>query len=365
MFRIISTKNHRFQGCMNTLLTTDLLAHVFLLVLLYVGIQVIAVYTFDHFMPEGVDPKWLRAMDGIQLIIGFIYYIWIKEAMDGYTASPALYRKIINIILSFAEKFVSLHAHCTDKEIDGKVFQPVRECCIALIVYAYQMFDPYDPDDSEDSNPAAKEVAARTAEVRNVIEAKDEADLRSTQWIIRDLNMLLQTLIQADFIRAKENQEGIICETNLQDLGEIINTLSSTIDEIDISAAVPGPTLFTSHIQFTLFFYFVVWFPFFLWGTLGTVGSLVLYPLTMLILTGIPVYRAWMGDPFDHDRPISLIEYDEWKDDFRDRINSIFGHDEGDNGNNLTIVSIPGKSARRRHHRHNRRYVGQRMNPML
>lgn len=314
MISSFSYRSSRLQGCLQTLLTTDLIVHLFFLIALYLAIAAAFSFVLSSFIPGGVDPKWLRAMDGVTLIVGFVYYIWIKDAMDGYTTAPTLYRAMLNKICTFCESYTALHTTFKDKT----AIRDVRDACIAIIHIGYKLFDPGREDD-EESLAHTRRVMGITSDdiIWTATIGKD--DDRSTYFVLRDLIMVIKNKVQ------KASMAQSIRSEDSHSLMNMLDKLMKMIEDIDTSSNIPNPTIFKTHILFTLFIYFGVWLPFYFWGTIGVEGTLFVYPLTMFILTGIPLYRTWMGDPFDQSRPIHLIEYADWKAVFSDRINHSFG----------------------------------------
>lgn len=315
MISSFSYRSSRLQGCLQTLLTTDLLAHLFFLIALYFGIAAAFSFVLNSFVPGGVDPKWLRAMDGVTLIVGFVYYIWIKDAMDGYTSAPTLYRNMLNRIATFCDKYAALHG----KFKDLGTIREVRDACIAIIFIGYKLFDPGQDEDDEDSLMQTKREMNITSEDVIWTATRGKDDNRSTHFILRDLIMVIASKVK------KAADDEAIRSGDVESLTHVLDDILKMVEEIDTGTNIPSPGIFKTHILFTLFIYFGVWLPFYFWGTIGVEGTLFVYPLTMFILTGIPLYRTWLGDPFDQSRPIHLIEYADWKDEFRDRINHTFG----------------------------------------
>lgn len=333
MLNSFSYKANRLQGCVQTLLTTDLTAYLFIMIAIYLAIAAAFSFSLDSFLPAGVDLKWLRAMDGITLIVGFVYYIWIRDAMDGWAVAPTAYRDMLNKIVTFSEKYAALHRSYKDTS----VIIEVRDACVAMIYLCYRLFDPGDPEEDEYDEPLQYDINKMNLNsdaVRQIVSMKDN-DERSIAFVMRDLITMINSRIKA----ASEAKTIKNAEINL--LMQELHRILVIIESIDTNGAVPSPTIFKSHILFTLFVYFGLWLPFYFWGSIGTSGNLLLYPLTMFILTGIPLYRTWMGDPFDHSRPIHIIDYDEWKASFQHRIDHVFHMLEPEHEDRLISRSIP------------------------
>lgn len=316
MIRNFSYRAGRLQGCLQTILTTDLTAYLFILVAIYFGIAAAFSFCLNSFLPDGVDLKWLRAMDGVTLIVGFVYYIWIKDAMDGYTAASSMYRDLLNKITTFTEHYAAIHRNYTAMN----TIKDVRDASVALIYKGYRLFDSGVDDDDEvedDTRTDARSMSLTSVDIINIASRK-KGDERSIYFVMRDLIMAINA-------RVSEGEEsGAISGSARAVLSDNLNRLTLMVESIDTAANVPSPSIFKTHILFTLFVYFGLWLPFYFWGSIGTEGTLFIYPLTMFILTGIPLYRTWLGDPFDQTRPIHLIDYDIWKEEFKDRIDRSF-----------------------------------------
>lgn len=317
MIKNFSYKASRLQSCMQTILTTDLLAYIFILIAIYFAIAAAFSFCLDSFLPDGVNPNWLRAMDGIGLIVGFVYYMWIKDAMDGWAIPATTYREILNKIATFCDKYASLHGRFDN----APVIRDVRDACVALIYMSYRLFDPGDDEEDEYEEPLSRDIKDMTLSSQSIKEIvmMKKNDERSTSFVVRDLVMAISARLKS------ASTDAIIESSEVHHLMEQLDRILGYIESIDTGSAVPSPTIFKSHILFTLFVYFGLWLPFSFWGTIGTGFTLFIYPLTMFILTGIPLYRTWMGDPYDHSRPVHLINYFAWKKEFQHRIDHVFG----------------------------------------
>ena len=115
-------------------------------------------------------------------------------------------------------------------------------------------------------------------------------------------------------------EKGIIKTGHTQVCIGEINKLYELINSIEVSLKVVEPTIFSSLLISTLFCYFIIWIPYSLWATLSYWASVVVYTIIMFILTTVYLIRNWLGDPFDPNRPIKTVYYDEWKRDAIKRI---------------------------------------------
>ena len=72
------------------------------------------------------------------------------------------------------------------------------------------------------------------------------------------------------------------------------------------------PTIFKEHMQLLYFLVLGVWGPITSWILFGYKLTMFFWPLVLYALFAPSWYRAWIGDPFDPLRPLTIAEHDLW-----------------------------------------------------
>ncbi len=310
------------SGILSVLLNGGLLALIVLYLMLYLAVALIWVLIMENFFSQlAGNLAFTQTMSTIDIIIGFVYFLWLKGAMEGYSDGPIKYRRFLFQLTSFASKLFYLLSELRREGRKDKEESPtiperlwlIKTSLQALIFYGYEFFDASSPDGfsravntSSDVDPEIRRTFARATGSHS----GEKGSLHVSMDLIGVILCEIKGL----------EREGEIGAGDITLVSDELRSVEGTIRDIDSATGVAGPTIFRWHIDFILFVWFGVWIPVTLWVTFGFATTLVIYPIIMFVLTGIVIYRSWMGGPFDPMSPIKLNDYDAWKSDSFRRI---------------------------------------------
>jgi hypothetical protein len=324
MDMIAAKRTPRVRSVLTNLFATDLLAYILLIFIIYTLYITGAVFFLDWVFGGEHDPKWMRAVDVISFIISLLYVQWIRESQEGYAVLPMLYRRIHSKMLTFTDKYAAFHAHITNtKDADSiNSFNDVHDALIAVGTSTFYMFssgEDHDRDDELDNidSPAVKDIVYA---YRGIMPTPIN--------MVRDLLSVIMLSVNQAKVSSNIGSGQLNCL--ITDISELYKIL----EDIDTNMNAPTPTMFKTHAKMVLYFYFGIWLPYSLWVYFDIIATIIIYPILMFLLTGMIFYRWWLGDPFDPSRPVKLVDYEDWKNEYARRVHTYFstgGHNPYDN----------------------------------
>lgn len=258
------------------------------------------------------DISFTRAFDALNIVIGFVYFVWLKQSFHGYTKPVRQFRNLIVQIRSFSNTFFGIFEY-QEKKIDATQENTFRnhisDMNVVLqlfIFHSYRLF-------------AKKNIDQFPIQSYNISYYLKQKLVALDQFGFMTVECRLLTITRS--IIRKLDEESVLIDADLRDLNRNLNNISGMLDQIDVDQAVIEPDVFQNHVGFTLLVYFGLWTPVTMWISFGPAITIIIYPIVLFILTGPVIYRGWLGDPFDPKRPIRLGEHMEWRRDFMSKIN--------------------------------------------
>lgn len=250
------------------------------------------------------------------ILFGFLYYIWIVKALNGYEREP---RQLLDLYISYMElaklidnlvhtKSTNLYKSRENKgeyirnareendddecDIDERIVQRTLQLCVGLIELSSRIF--------YNSNV--------TLSARVTKHVKDTMDEKPS--IYEKIVVLMDETTKrvGDMVHSKclHSASGTAL------IGKIL-TIGGVLKEIHIDKTVVTPQIFNVFINVALGFYFVIIIPFKI-VTVAKWYVLLLYPILMHILTGAVIARMWIGEPFDTNRKLTVMNYRWWRE---------------------------------------------------
>jgi len=272
---------------------------------------------FEAIIPPALrDMKYTQALEPLSLIISFIYLAAWREAFEGYSQGPAMYRTMCFRVTTLSDRFFSFHIKKKDELEYTKV---MLESLIGLVIFSYRIFAAADPKTEKRyknrENPANKYMDYYFAS-HNMQHLIDKHDGMASIDMLRDIMRLCTHCIK----HAEEQQN--ISNGDTQVVNREMDLIYNTIEQIDRAVNVYDPPILHTHNVATMLIYFIVWQPFVMWLSLGVWPTVIIYPIVMFLLVGVIIYRMWLSDAFDPGRPMKMHNYGAWIRDSVDRITS-------------------------------------------
>lgn len=278
-----------------------------------------------------------NALDDITIIIGFVFNLWITSAFNGYMDAPTGYRILLNNIRSFSHiLFDLLYARKTGnkknkkntksesnnalslKPVNMRHYEIVREICKqdellrSLVFYSGKLF--------------GQETYNRNETIFSYDYLNEYELLNHTNFRTIDSRM---TEIISEIRRSLKRLEfdGLLTSSEVKYLFIQIQPIIDSLNRIDVSNSIRSPSLFMNHIKLILAVFFIIYLPYKLVIRAGLV-TLIVYPIVMILLTGIVIIRKYLKNPFDPQRPWVLNSFETWCDFYETEIKKLSHADD-------------------------------------
>lgn len=359
MPRIFLPSASTAEAFIQILLSTNLFPVLFAYALFFMSIAVVMLVAFETFFTDSMKSSTLaRAFDPVTLILGFIYSIWITLYLKGYSNYPQKYYNCITSVQNYHGRFFTMfvpyakcpptrvvvaaarnnrrdaiddkyardhskynggddsssnssrHSHGNNKnnmKMDDETIEEIqqsllktRDAGLAIISYGYRLFSKEESDQLEGLDE----------EVEQII--KDERD--DVLSIMDELQLyLVQHLKYLELI-------GYFNTGDINMLENDLNSIRSVYRDMGSSQKVIEPPIFMKIIFAIIMIYFILWLPYLQWLSFGVTATILVFPVVMLILTVLVIVREWLGDAFDRNRPISYMNFYEWRQSAYEKI---------------------------------------------
>lgn len=308
-----SVRNSRIKDCFSTTLGTDVLGYVLISLIVFVAIGLLTIMFFETIIPEDLRvEKYTHALDPLNFILSFIFYTTWRGSFEGYSSGPTTLRKLWSRTMTLSDKLFTFHIKRGE---NAEYLDAAKEGLIALLMFGYRLFSPMD---EVIAKIRSESYRFKTEAINTLLEAHKPGENGVTVVMIRDIVRLINRCIK----HAEEADGLTIGDTN--SLTDTQNKIYDVIEELDVSFTIREPPAFNTHNIITLTIYFAIWLPFVMWITIGYWPTVVAYPIAMFLLSGVMIYRIWMGDAFDPFRPVRLHNFDEWMDEGLKRIEAAY-----------------------------------------
>jgi hypothetical protein len=270
---------------------TSLLGIIFLTLVAFEILNIFWMAVIFNFFPTLMDDaSSLGAFSNVNLLIGFLYFLWIGTAMNGHTSTMRLYRRTVNAATSLA---------CVAVGTPGA--EGLRIVCAEFPHFVYSIF-----------------VAAYTPE--QILYHSNDPELNEALKIASTSIERTQAAYLVIARRVANLTPEIAMVTKVH-----LDHMASIVADLDVSGNILPPTLLDTHLFVFLFFYFAIFVPISLFVQFGAVINLVVYPFLMLLLVAPKLYTAFLGDAFDPRTPQKVADHHIWHIWAARMINAHFG----------------------------------------
>lgn len=265
---------------------------------------------YDKFFTTDMkDLRYTNALNQVTLILGFIYTIWITCYLKGYSSLPAKYSELISSIENYAFHFFSSMQIASEKHKEMKsssssseeikdivkLMNSTRDVCFYLVSKGYQLFST----EEQDRLLNLSQTVQRITRERRDWEVAD---------IIHEFIGLL--ILQINILKTKFKMLDSSSKVQLLDS---IKKITDIVRDLESSSRVVEPGIFMQVIHTSLIVFFLLWIPYVLVANYGLAASIFIYTITMLMLTSLMFTRTWLKDPFDRTRPVSYMDFYDWR----------------------------------------------------
>ena len=311
----LSFRANDIEKFMEILFGTGLFMVIVVYFIVFALVATVWVLILEQFTPglQG-DIGFTRAFDAINIVIGFIYFVWLKQSFHGYTRSIRQFRNLIVQIRNFSNTFFGVFEYQEKKSSAFKTrpeefVRHINDMNTVLQLFIFHSYRLFASQNTDQFPIQLHKISNYLGEKLSVLNQYDHMTIEC-----RLLAITRSIILELD-------KEDFLIDADIRDLNRNLNNISGMLDQIDVDQAVIEPDVFQNHVGFTLLVYFGLWTPVTMWISFGATITIIVYPLVLFILTGPVIYRGWLGDPFDPRRPLRLGEHIEWRKDFMSKIN--------------------------------------------
>jgi len=280
-----------------TILQTGLSMYLGIYMFVFFVIGSLVVLGMEHFAPElAKDPFFPDSLSDLSLLVGFVYFIWVNNNMQGYEQPINNYLKFLQSLRAASQTLASTR----DAE--------VRALLKYLVALGDNVFRP--PDSMGNSEPIVK---------------LHEFDL--PQHCLKDVEkfhgdrvkmyyMAHQCLIE----RLMDVKKDTHAQMALPKLAEAV----TQVEDHERMLRITAPVVMSAYVIAFVFLWFAVWQPMRMWARFGPFQTLWFYPIVMVVLTSPAIYRGWLGSPWKKTRPWRESEHRDWPSQFIRDIDVLF-----------------------------------------
>ncbi len=271
------------------------------------------------------------SLTSVEIVLGFVYFIWLRLQLFGYIDSVKEYAELIERIERTGVRlFAEFDGIESDRENAWAHVRNMKAALQWMIFYCYKIYVPTNNDLLEKNPSEARRVEMGEGRWKTEGELALQSDLEDVGEAIsrkRDVYLIsgaperLLEISELDGLDACRRAELFLFQefSHLSDhkFYEFVDKQISAITEktiaIAVNRAAEEPGMGKFYVGFVLLAYFGVWLPIVLWVRFGLIAGPIIYAIVLYFLTSPMIYRRWMGNAFSSTRPISEPQHETWR----------------------------------------------------
>lgn len=300
--RIPYFKNDEFKMSVSTIVDIVIgkgLFVVFVLVFsVFIGLAFAWIGILENYNGSNVLSGDLTIiLDSVGSIFIFIYIsMWLTDSISGYSEGPKRMRMLLYQIYYLSHQSAEFYKgnHMEEKK-RKEGLEEIRTHGLLLLMSVYRLFIP--------TVIYGDIVEKRYENAYSFLNRMDISDpiKRTTNVLVRYRTWTHGKL-----------ENAIYSHSQLEVLENAFEQLDTFVREMDVSINVRDANIFRYHMLFALYLYFFVWIPISIEPFVTNLTFVVSYPILMFVLTGPVIYKLWLRDPFDPNRPIRYNDFRAW-----------------------------------------------------
>ena len=309
----------RIEANASVFLSTGLIGYIIFYFLLFEAIAAFWTVLYLFILPEGAsDPKYVNSVLILNILVGFIFFIYLRESTEGFTSSTQQCCVLLEYISVMCTRiFDNINVHTlfiddnSEQEAIKDTYSMIKDCNILLLYSSYLIFNPAFSDTEPFSGRIKNNVYMIPRVNHQGILTRYYNIQKHTEFDsivkVKELISVLYTVV-IEMEKRGYIKEGYHLTTLEGHLKPIYDGLLS----IDISQKNVVPDFIRHHNFFILFLWFMIFLPYNILVTAGWQTLLFVYPIIMFAFTGAMIIRRWIGEPFSSDRTYTFMVHEEW-----------------------------------------------------
>lgn len=236
-------------------------------------------------------------LDSVGSIFIFIYIsLWLNDSIHGYSEGPKRMRELMYQIYYLSHQSAGFYKDNGGKEAKTmNELYHIRQYGLLLLMCVYRLFIPVRiHGDQIESRYIAAFDELKSIDIQDMIKKTTIILVKYRTWTHSVIN------------------RKIYSKNQLEVLENVFEQLDKFVRDMDVSINVKDANIFRYHMLFALYLYFFIWIPISIEPFVTNITFIVSYPILMFVLTGPVIYKLWLRDPFDPNRPIKYNDYRAW-----------------------------------------------------
>ena len=278
----------RIANNTNVFFSTGMIGYIILFLVLYQIIAGLWTVIYLFILPSGaMDPKYASSVSILNIIVGFVYFIYLRESMEGFTAGVEQCDRLLCQISTMCTRiFDNLHIHrqlIHDGKNNNYSTLEIRDCSILILHMVYCVFNPsiyIKFGDTAYIFPDNLPPIKHNDIFNYYLSIKNTYHFTPTQKV----RMMIQYLYKMIILCEKK---GLIMKGyHISTMDRHLDPIFDTLMLLDTSMKTTTPDFIRQHNFFILFIWFIIWLPYNILVTAGWETLMGIYTLLMFAFTG-------------------------------------------------------------------------------
>lgn len=298
------SSNEGVRLSVGRLLTSTLPFYILRFVLFYVIVAGVWVLLLETVIKDAEDhaPVVETSYGLIVFSLSFIYWLWIREGLSRMSKKPQIYEDLLAGAESFARALIQLlPCDITEKCKTGAksacyTIEEIRMLlCAAITSFTFVMLnDPSNMKHPKKHTVCDLSLTEVLSQKLSSYEPEDELEI--SHYII--------DMIEDRVKRLRDDKE---LDSSAASLFEKSQSMEEKLRIIRTDREKQSYE-FVNLFMLTALALVILFFPYIIWPQ-ARVFTLLLYPLLMFIITGLPIAILWYGDAFEGTPGQNAIDY--------------------------------------------------------
>lgn len=291
------------------LLTSSLPLYVLRWMILYVinaGVWVLLLEEGAINEPEERVLIFTTSLDLIGFALGLIYWLWVRQGLERMFKKAEVYESLLAHVESFARRVVQLLPKHIMHKLKVRCEEELRAVCVTIeemelllcaSIRSFTFVMLNDPINMKHPKRHSIDDLCLTESLRQ--ELSDYAPTNELE-----ISQYLSIMIEQ---RIKQLSDWCVVEGGSSSLFNDAEAVSKELRSIRTNREKQGyeyiNLFMISALSIVLFF-----FPYLIWPH-ARLYTLLVYPILMYVITGLPLAIVWYGDPFEGTAGDNAIDY--------------------------------------------------------
>lgn len=317
----VNTEDRSNEGVrlsIGKLLTSTLPFYILRFILLYLLIAGIWIVLLQNVINDAEKhaPVFVTAFGLISFALSFIYWLWIQEGLNRMFKKPEIYEKLLSHAESLGRNIVQMlnydvvQKNVTDPTQVCRIIEEIRMLiCADIRSFTFVMLN--DPANMKNPKKHTVRDLYLTKELQNELCNYNPEDELEISHYIGD--MIEDRIKKLRIRNVIEGSAALFAES--LDIDKDLRAIRTDREKQSYE--------FVNLFMMTALTIVVIFFPYIIWPN-AHVYTLLVYPILMFIITGLPIAILWYGDAFEGIPGQNAIDYKSKENRSSFRVYNVF-----------------------------------------